>query len=99
MIAMLTMMSRTSLRRTYQTIRLGFIFGWTFPIAGADLDSSLARSVNSHPPTLALKSAGRNTDNPKPNVVVLIVGRVLIAVSRATVPRIVVPGTAPQQLG
>lgn len=68
-------------------------------ITGAGLDSSSARSANFHPPTLAQKSAGRNTHHPKTEVVVPIIRRVAVAQGRATVARIVVPGTAPHQLG
>ncbi len=67
-------------------------------IARAGLDSSSARSMNSHPPILALKSAGGNTDDPKPVVIVKVAGGVAVANRRAAVSRVVIPGTAPQQL-
>ena len=63
-------------------------------ITGAGLDSSWARPTDSHLPVLAQESARGNADNPQPDVVVLVVGIVPVAVSRATVPRIVVPGAA-----
>jgi predicted Na+-dependent transporter len=45
-----------------------------------------------------VKSAGCGRDNPKADVVVVVVGIVVVPVSRATVLREVVPGTAAQSL-
>ena len=44
-----------------------------------------------------LSSPGRNTDNSKPKAVALEVGRVPMAVSRATISRSVEPGAASQK--
>ena len=52
------------------------------------------RPTDSHLPALALKSAGRTTDNPKPNVVVGFARIVVVAVGGAAILWIVVPGTA-----
>jgi hypothetical protein len=55
--------------------------------------------MNSHPSNLALKSAGGNTHNSKPQVVVSVVRGVSVANTGAAVVWVVVPGTAPHQLG
>ncbi len=41
--------------------------------------------------------AGRGPGDTKPHVVVLVRGRVVVAVGRGQVVRVVVPGTAPQR--
>jgi hypothetical protein len=62
---------------------------WTPPVLPADF----------HQPALTMKSTRRHTTHPKPNVVVVVVvARVVVAIGRPTIPRIVDPGTAPQQL-
>ena len=54
----------------------------------------IAHPADSHLPVLAQKSARGTTDNSKTNVVVGIVGRVVVAIGGAAIPRIVVPRTA-----
>ncbi len=49
--------------------------------------------MNSHPSVLELKSARHPTHNSKPDIVVVVLGIVVVASSRATVPWIVIPGT------
>ena len=49
--------------------------------------------MDSHPSVLELKSARHPTHNSKPDIVVVVLGIVVVASSRATVPWIVVPGT------
>ncbi|MDE5075234.1 MAG: hypothetical protein O4749_03890 [Trichodesmium sp. St5_bin2_1] len=64
-------------------------------ITGTDLDSPLARPTDSHLPVLAQKSAGGETHKTKTNIVVVRLVRVIVvAVRRATPPRIEVPGAA-----
>lgn len=90
-------MSRMSLRRTYQTNRLSFIFGWAFPIAGADWTPFV------HPIEIPSTSSdgreySRETANhPKTDSVVAVVRVVIGAKGRPTVQGKVVPRTAPQQ--
>jgi len=90
-------MSRMSLRRTYQTIRLGFIFGWAFPIAGADWTPFV------HPIEIPSTSSdgreySRETANhPKTDIADAVVGEGKAAISRPTVRGIDAPRTAPQQ--
>ncbi|MGR3279061.1 hypothetical protein ACSYAD_28770 [Acaryochloris marina NIES-2412] len=61
-------------------------------ITGADLDSSYAHPPDSHLAVLAQKSTRCRQGQPKTDVVVAVTGIVPVAVRRATVPRIVVPG-------
>ena len=70
-----------------------------------DADASLERvwtllalPADSHQPALTVKSTRRHATHPKPNIVVNVVARIVVAIGRPTIPRIVVPGTAPQQL-
>ena len=53
--------------------------------------------MDSHPLALIMKSAGRTAHNSKTVVVVTIIGVVVVAVGRATIPSIVVPRTTAQQ--
>lgn len=90
-------MSRMSLRRTYQTIRLGFIFGWAFPIAGADWTPFV------HPIKIPSTSSdgreySRETANhPKTKIEVAVAGVEVVAIRRPTERGTVDPRTAPQQ--
>jgi hypothetical protein len=54
--------------------------------------------MNSHPSILDLKSAGGTTDYPKPVVIVKVARVVTVSNRRAAVIRVVIPGTAAQQL-
>jgi len=63
-------------------------------ITGAALDSSRHSQQISHLLALAQKSARGTTDYPKTDIVVRVVGRIVVAIGRTTIPRIVVPGTA-----
>jgi hypothetical protein len=55
------------------------------------------RPTDSHLPVLMRKSARDTTHNSKTDVVVAIVRTIVVAIRRATIPRIVVPRTAAQQ--
>ena len=54
--------------------------------------------MDSHPPALVQKSTAANTHNPKTDIVVDVVTPrdIVVAIRRAAVVRIVVPGTAAQ---
>jgi hypothetical protein len=68
-------------------------------IAGTGLDSSSTRPTNYYPPVLVQKSARTSTRNTKTSVVVAVARIVVVTIRRATVFRIVVPGTTAQHLG
>ena len=55
------------------------------------------RPTDSHLPVLMRKSARETTDNAKTDIVVAIARMIVVAIGRATIPRIVVPRTAAQQ--
>ncbi|MDX2098078.1 MAG: hypothetical protein SFW36_09910 [Leptolyngbyaceae cyanobacterium bins.59] len=59
---------------------------WTLPV----------RPTDSHQPVLTLKSARSNTTNPKTDIVVTVIARIVVTIGRTAIPRIVVPGAAPQ---
>ncbi len=59
----------------------------------------LALLTDSHQPALTLKSTRRHATYPETDSVVAVIARIVVAIGRAAIPRIVVPGTAPQQLG
>jgi len=88
-------MSRTSLRRTYQPIRLGLIFGGCCRPHWEGSGLFCVRPDNSHCPVLTVEECWKNrTHYPKTNIVVAVGGSIIVAVGSATVHRIVVPGTA-----
>jgi len=54
--------------------------------------------TDSHQLALMVKSTRRHATDRETDIVVTIVARIVVAIGRAAIPRIVVPGTAPQQL-
>ncbi len=58
----------------------------------------LVLPADSHQPALTVKNTRRHATHPKTDIVVAVVARIVVAIGRAAIPRIVVPGTAPQQL-
>jgi hypothetical protein len=92
-------MSRITVRLAPTKISGSVYFWMPLPTSREKGWTLLAHSANSHWPTLAVKSTRNQTNHPKTDVVVTIVARVPVAISRAAVPRIVVPRTAAQQAG
>ena len=54
--------------------------------------------TDSHQLALTVKSTRQHATYPKTDIVVTIIARIVVAIGRTAFPRIVVPGTAPQQL-
>ena len=85
-----------TLRRTYQaTSRCLF----------SDVCTSLERvwtlrvlPANSHQPALTVKSARQLARNPKTDIVVAVIARIVVATGRTAIPRIIDPGAAAQLL-
>ncbi len=58
----------------------------------------LVLPADSHQPALTVKSTRQQATHPKTDIVVAVVARIVVAIGRAAIPTIGVPGTAPQQL-
>ena len=74
---------------------------WVFSDADASPErvwTLLALPADSHQPALTVKSTRRHATHPKPDIVVSVVARIVVAIGRPTIRGIVVPGTAAQQL-
>ncbi len=75
---------------------------WVFLDADASPErvwTLLVLPADSHQPALTVKSTRRHATHPKPNSVVEVIARIVVAIGRSAIRRIVVPGTAAQQLG
>jgi hypothetical protein len=88
-----------SLRRTYQTIRSVLFSDRVAPITGTGLDSQCTLNRFPSANSDGWECSRRTEHDPKTIVVlVVVVGVVPVAICRPTIRRIVVPGTAAQQL-
>jgi hypothetical protein len=74
---------------------------WVFLDADASQErvwTLLALPTDSHQLALTAKSTRRGATHTKTYIVVTVIAGIVVATGRAAIPRIVVPGTATQQL-
>ncbi len=74
---------------------------WGFLDANASPErvwTLLVLPTDSHQPALTMKSTRRHATDAKTNIVVAVIARIVVAISRPAILGIVVPGTAAQQL-